>query len=100
MATTDPHSALRDGVLRSVLDGPGATEPSLRHAAADARELPAELQDLVDKIHRHAYRVTDEDVARLRGKYSDDQLFEVVVSAALGASERRLVAGLAALRDA
>lgn len=100
MATTDPHGELRDRVLRSVLDGPGATEPSLRHAAADGRGVPAELEDLVDKVHRHAYKVTDEDMARLQGSYSDDQLFDIVVSAALGASQRRLVAGLDALRDA
>jgi hypothetical protein len=100
MATSDPHAALRDGVLRSVLDGPGATEPLLRHAAADGRGLPADLQGVVDKVHRHAYEVTDEDMARLQGQYSDDQLFEIVVSAALGASERRLLAGLDALRDA
>ena len=100
MATSDPHAALRDRVLRSVLDGPGATEPSLRHAAADGRGLPADLQGLIDKVLRHAYRVTDDDIARLQGQYSDDQLFEIVVSAALGASQRRLLAGLDALRDA
>ncbi|HJR67859.1 MAG TPA: hypothetical protein VJ802_15620 [Gemmatimonadaceae bacterium] len=62
--------------------------------------MPEELQTLVDKIHRHAYRVTDEDFARLRTKYQDDQLFEVVVSAALGASRKRLLAGLKALDEA
>ena len=36
----------------------------------------------------------------LRGRYSEDQLFEVVVSAAFGAAEARLRAGLRALEDA
>lgn len=96
----DPHAALRDRVLQTVLDGRGETDPSLRHAAADGRGVPGELESLVEKIHAHAYKVTDEDVARLQTNYSDDQLFEVVVSAALGASRRRLEAGLEALRDA
>ena len=96
----DPHAALRDRVLQTVLDGRGETDSSLRHAAAEERGVPAELQALVEKIHAHAYKVTDEDVARLQTNYSDDQLFEVVVSAALGASRRRLDAGLEALRDA
>jgi alkylhydroperoxidase family enzyme len=97
---TDPHAELRDRVYRSVLDGPGESASAMRHAAADGAGLPAELQPLVDKIQRHAYKVTDEDLARLKPAYDDDQLFEIVVSAALGASRKRLAAGLAALEKA
>jgi hypothetical protein len=93
----DPHAKLRDEVLRHVLLGPGTTEPALRNAAANDAGLPGELQPLVDKIHAHAYKVTDEDLARQKNTYSDDQLFEIVVSAALGASRKRLLAGLRAL---
>ena len=96
----DPHTPLRDRVLQSVLRGAGETDPAIRGAAAEGSGVPEELQTLVDKIHRHAYRVTDEDFARLRTKYQDDQLFEVVVSAALGASRKRLLAGLKALDEA
>ena len=97
---TDPHAALRDRVMRLVLDGQGEADPGLRHAAADGQGVPADLQVLVEKIHAHAYKVTDDDIARLQAAYSEDQLFEVIVSAALGASRRRLEAGLQALRDA
>ena len=96
----DPHASLRDRVLDRVLNGPAETEPALRNAAANDSGLPAELQALVDKIHRHAYKVTDEDMARLQAKYGDDRLFEIVVSAALGASRKRLFAGLSALEEA
>ena len=96
----DPHAQLRDATLQRVLDGAGESDPALRRAAADDAGLPAELQTLVDKIHRHAYKVTDEEMARLQAKYGDDRLFEVVVSAALGASRRRLLAGLRALEEA
>jgi len=100
MPTNDRHARLREQVLNRVLDGPGETEPALRHAAAEGRGLPADLQLLVDKIHRHAYKVTDGDVARLQATYGDDNMFEVVVSAALGASRERLIAGLTALAGA
>ena len=95
--TEDPHAPLRDRVLASVLGGAGESDPGTRHAAANGAGLAADLQPLVDKIHRHAYRVTDDDVARLQAKYGDDRMFEVIVSAALGASRRRLLAGLEAL---
>jgi hypothetical protein len=96
----DPHAQFRDNVLQTVLRAPGETEPELREAAAEGVGLPPDLQPLVDKIHRHAYKVTDDDVARLATMYEDDQLFEIIVSASLGASRRRLLAGLDALDNA
>ena len=93
----DPHAAFRDRVFRTIYDGPAESTPAVRRAAGDGTGVPADLSVLVDKIHRHAYKVTDEDLAGLRATYSDDQLFEIVVCAAVGASRRRLLAGLAAL---
>ena len=97
---SDPHASLRDRVLHDVIEGAGESDPAVRRAAANGSEVPADLQPLVDKIHRHAYKVTDEDIARLQAKYGDDQMFEIVVSAALGASRNRLLAGLEALDEA
>jgi len=96
----DPNAKLRDEILDQVLGGPAQTEPPLRKAAANGNGLPADLQRLVEKIQAHAYKVTDSDIARLRSSRSDDELFEVIVSAALGASSKRLFAGLRALEDA
>jgi alkylhydroperoxidase family enzyme len=99
--------ALADAVRSSILETPGDTDPALRRAvkaraaAEPGDPLPAELVPLVDKIARHAYRVTGEDLAAVQqAGYSEDALFEVVLSAALGASRRRLERGLAALRGA
>jgi hypothetical protein len=99
-ATTDPHATLRDRVLEIVLQSAGESDPAIRRAAAEGKGVPADLQTLVDKIHRHAYKVADEDIARAQAKYGDDQMFEIVVSAALGASRQRLMAGLEALEEA
>jgi alkylhydroperoxidase family enzyme len=84
----------------SVLNGAARTDAQLRRAAAEGRDVPEDLRALVDKIHRHAYRVTDEDLASLKAKYSDDELFEIVVAAAIGAGEERLRAALAAVEAA
>ena len=97
---TDPHASLRERVIESVLQSPGESDPAIRRGAAEGTGVPSDLQPLVDKIHRHAYKVTDEDIARAQAKYGDDQMFEIVVSAALGASRERLLAGLKALEGA
>ena len=95
---------LVDGVLAS----PGHTPAELRRAALaralgapgeDIPPIPPALAAYVDKVARHAYEVTDEDVGALqRAGNSDDALFELTVSAALGAALGRLERGLAALR--
>jgi predicted RNA polymerase sigma factor len=100
MPMNDRHAQLREQILNLVLDGPGETEPAIRRAAAEGKGLPADLQPLVDKIHAHAYKVTDADVSKLQATYGDDRLFEIIVSASLGASRKRLFAGLKALDSA
>jgi hypothetical protein len=101
MKIDDPHAALRERVLATVLEGAGESDPATRQAAAaNSAQVPAELKALVEKIHRHAYRVTDEDIARLQATYGDDYLFEIIVSTAVGASRARLAAGLRALEEA
>ena len=100
MAIDDPYATLRAQICRTVFDSPAQSAVELRRAAARGAGLPNDLQALVDKIHRHAYRVTDDDVARLRAAHGDDPLFEIIVSAALGASRKRLQAGLEALDKA
>ena len=99
-AIPDPHAELRDRVFARVLEGEGETDAALRQAVADGRGVPTDLKALVDKIHMHAYKVTDDDIARAQAKYGDDQMFELVVSSALGAARTRLEAGLKALDEA
>jgi hypothetical protein len=92
-------SALQRATHQTVLDGPGDVDARVRQQIA-VGEPPPELAALAHKIRHHAYRVTDADIEALRGRYTDDQLFEIIVSAAVGAAEHRLARALDAIEGA
>ena len=70
----------------------------LRESARPARPAPAEFAPYLEKVRMHAYRITDGDVQRLKDAgFSEDQIFEHTVSAAVAAGLERLEAGLGAL---
>ena len=97
-------AARHDDVIRrvheSVLDTPGSLGQEARLALATGQDVPAALRSYADKVARHAYRVTDSDIAALRAAgYDDDAIFEVTVAVAVGAGLFRRDAALAALRD-
>lgn len=85
-------------LVEAILDGEGATSVEARRAAfAGHAEDPA-VEHYVDVVRRHAYRMTDEDVERLRDAgLDDDTIFELTVAAALGAGGERLRVGLSLL---
>jgi hypothetical protein len=90
---------LRAATVAAVLDGPGRSDAALRRAAARG-DAPDDLRELVTKIRDGAYRVTDADLDRLRPRYSEDQLFEIIIAATVGAADERLAAALRALEEA
>ena len=93
------YEDLRKRLVDAVLATPGDAPSELRRAALERGSVPGPLASYVSKVARHAYRVTDEDVAALRQTgHSDDSLFEITVAAAVGAALHRLDRGLAALR--
>lgn len=96
----DRYAAMRRDLEETVLAGPGETSAALRGQAAAGEGLPPDLQALVEKVHRHAYKVTPEEIAALNLGHSDDALFEVIAAAAVGAARERLSAGLRALAAA
>ncbi|HEY7671328.1 MAG TPA: hypothetical protein VIC71_03850 [Gammaproteobacteria bacterium] len=58
--------------------------------AALESALDAAVERWVEKVARHAYKTTDEDLAALRAAgYSEDQIFEITIAAALGAAQAR-----------
>ena len=92
-------ATLRRATHDAVVEGPGRVDSVVRRHVAHG-DPPADLAALVTKIRDHAYRVTDADVDALRAKYSEDQLFELIVAAALGAADHRMQRALAVLEDA
>ena len=92
---------LRTALLWRILEGTGLAEPVTREAAFNNTGLAEPLGTLVDKVARHAYRVTDEDIAAARESgRSEDEIFEIVVCAAIGQATRQYDAALAALNAA
>jgi hypothetical protein len=87
-------------LVRRILEGDGKASPSERRAAFNNTGLPEPLSALVDKVAKHAYTVTDEDVtaAKVSG-LSEDQVFEIAVCAAVGQATRQYETALAALKD-
>jgi hypothetical protein len=97
-------------VAETVLNGPGETPNNLRRSieARAARlgggerkeaSVPSELESYVHKVARYAYKVTDDDVEELKARgYSEDEIFEITISAALGAGLVRMEKGLGVLK--
>jgi alkylhydroperoxidase family enzyme len=70
----------------------------LRAAARPDRGAPRAARPYLETVRRHAYRVTDDQVAELRADgLSEDEIFELTVAAAVAAGLERLDAGLRAL---
>ena len=70
----------------------------LRTAAQPERPAPPELASYLEKVRLHAYKVTDLDVDELKqAGFSEDEIFEHTISAAVAAGLERLDAGLATL---
>jgi alkylhydroperoxidase family enzyme len=67
--------------------------------ATPNREAPHGFDGYLEKVRRHAYTITDQDVQELKDAgYSEDEIFEYTVSAAVAAGIERLNAGLETLR--
>jgi alkylhydroperoxidase family enzyme len=91
----------RRALVRRILEGDGKASPSERRAAFNNSGLAEPAATLIDKVARHAYRVTDEDIAAVRASgLSEDQVFEIVVCAAVGQASRQYDTALAALETA
>jgi hypothetical protein len=85
----DRVQLLRD-LEQRVTAGAGVLDRSVRQAAAGGQAVAGAMGALVDKVRRHAYRVTDDDVAALLvAGTTQDEVFEVAVATALGEGARR-----------
>jgi hypothetical protein len=79
-------------VEQAILETPGALDPAVRRAIYEGDD-PPELVALLDKVRRHAYRITDRDVEGLDA----DVVIEAALAAALGEALRDRQRALEAL---
>jgi alkylhydroperoxidase family enzyme len=105
------YTALSEHLIDAVLNSPGETDSTLRHAIEEQSAqlslrssqpvelIPPALIAYVKKVALSAYKITDEDIQALhRAGYTEDAIFEITLSAALGAGMTRLQRGLAAMK--
>jgi alkylhydroperoxidase/carboxymuconolactone decarboxylase family protein YurZ len=91
----------RKAIIARILEGDGRASQAQRRAAFEGTGLPEQLKTLADKVARHAHRVTDGDMAAARAAgLTEDQIFEIVVCAAVGQANRQYESACAALEAA
>lgn len=96
----DPYAKKMERLRHAVLSGPGWLPPHVRQAISEGTRLSGALEVFVQKIVAEASTLTDDDIAELhRAHYTDDQIFEAIVSAAVGAGLFRLECVLNLLRS-
>jgi hypothetical protein len=97
----DKKRAAYRALVDRVLNGEGRAPAEQRACAFGNDGLSPPLDTLIAKVADTPVQVTDADfaVAKASG-YSEDQLFELVICAAVGRSARLYEAGLAALAEA
>lgn len=112
----EQHSRLYQQLTQSIQTAPGSTSPALRKALTEyviqasiasegsmwsESDLPSDLQAYITKVRKYAYKVTDEDIEQLRHTgYTEEAIFEITLSIALGAGTKCLMQGMAAVEGA
>ena len=83
-------AALVRALEQRILAPQGTAPADLRARAFADSDLPQPLATLADKVAKHSFQVTDADfAAALAAGYTEDQLFELVICAAVGESSRQ-----------
>jgi len=94
------RKAHRD-LMDRVVNGQGTASAQHRAQAFNNDGIGPPLDALVGKVATSPTQITDADFAAAKAAgFSEDQLFELVVCAAIGQSNRLYEAGLAALAAA
>jgi len=91
----------RKALVARILEGDGTASRAQRRAAFEHTGFAEPLNALIDKVTQQANRVTDEDFAAAKASgLSEDQIFEIVVCAAVGQAARQHDTALAAFEAA
>jgi hypothetical protein len=97
----DEKRAAQRALVDRVLNGEGRAPAEQRARAFGNEGLSPPLATLIGKVATSPTRITEADFAALKAAgFTEDQLFELVICAAVGQSDRMYQAGLAALSEA
>ena len=101
MPEEDKKRAAHGALVDAVLHGTGKASAAQRARAFSNEGLSPPLDELIGKVATRPAQVTEADFAAAKASgCSEDQLFELVICAAVGESARLYEAGLAALAEA
>jgi alkylhydroperoxidase family enzyme len=99
--TTDKKRTAHQILVTRVLEGDGRASRAERRAAFDNTGLAEPLRTLIDKVAKRPTQVTEKDVANVEASgLSEDQIFELVICAAIGQATRQYETALEALAEA
>jgi len=101
MLDEDSKRAAHRALVDRVLNGVGRAAAQQRASAFNNDGLSPPLDALIGKVADTPAQVTEADLAAAKASgCTEDQLFELVICAAVGQSTRLYEAGLAALAEA
>jgi hypothetical protein len=101
MSTEDRKRAAHRALVARILEGDGRAPRDQRRAAFDNAGPGGSLRTLIDKVAERPTQIIDEDVAAVKTSgLAEDEVFELVVCAAVGQATRQYEAALRALAQA
>ncbi|HJP91104.1 MAG TPA: hypothetical protein VJ875_04060 [Pyrinomonadaceae bacterium] len=92
VTSIDPYERMMHRLQYSVFSGPGTLDALLRQAIGEGDDIDEDaLRQYVNAVAQRDYKLLDRCISVLRSNgYSDDQIFEATVCAALAAGVERL----------
>lgn len=101
MSTEDGRRTAHKALVVRVLEGDGRAPRDQRQAAFDNAGLNEPLHTLINKVAEQPAQVTDQDIAAVKASgLAEDEIFELVVCAAVGQATRQYETALGALAEA
>lgn len=98
---TDKKPFLHEALITRILEGDGEALYTERRAAFDNANLSGPLKNLVEKVAMRPTTISDEDIAAVQASgRSEEQIFELVICAAVGQATRQYDVALKALDEA
>ena len=101
MSIESGKRAAHRALVARILEGDGRASRAQRLAAFDGAVPDQPLRTLVEKVALRPTRITDDDITAVKASgVTEDEVFELVVCAAVGQATRQYETALAALAEA